>query len=346
LKGTMKALVKETHGKGAKLKSVDIPRIGSHDTLVKVIATSICGTDLHIYNWDKWAASRMKPPVIFGHEMAGKVVEIGSEVEGVKVGDYVSLECHKVCGKCYQCRTGQAHVCKNYTILGVDFDGCFAEYVKVPETNLWKNQHNIKPEVASLQDPIGNAVLATLSVDITGKSVAIIGCGAIGLFSVGIAKVSGASRVYAIDINDYRLEIARKMGATSVINPNKVNLIEALQAETNMEGIDVVVEMSGKEKALQDGLKIVKNGGTVSLLGIPEDKVTIDLANDVVFKGISMIGVTGRQLFKTWYKTAGFLNGALDVTSVITHKMKLDDYEEAFRIMNSGECGKIVLYPC
>lgn len=330
MKGKMKALVKDKAGPGAVMRHLDIPEIGPHDVLVKVLAASICGTDLHIYNWDNWAALRMKPPVVMGHEMAGEIVALGSEVNSCLEGDYVSLECHKACGKCYQCRTGQAHVCRDYTILGVDFDGCFAEYVRVPETNLWKNNRQIPPEVACLQDPVGNAVLATLSADITGKTVMITGCGAIGLFAVGVAGVAGAAKVYAVDINDYRLEIAKRMGAAVVINPDRQSVFEEVLLDTKGCGVDVVVEMSGDERCLHNGLKTVKNGGRVALLGIPKDKVSLDLANEVVFKGITLAGITGREIFATWYKTSALLNGVLDVSPVITHRMKLAEFKNAF----------------
>lgn len=345
MQGKMKALVKEKPGPGAALRQIEIPRIGSHDVLVKVIATSICGTDLHIYNWDPWAASRMNPPVIMGHEMAGEIVELGPAVEGFSKGDYVSLECHQTCGRCYQCRTGQAHICRDYAITGVDFDGCFAEYVRVPEANLWLNNRGLPPEIASLQDPLGNAVLAVLSAPVTGKTVLITGCGAIGLFAVGVARVSGAARVYAADINDYRLKIAAQMGAGTVINPRREKLVEKVLADTTGCGVDLFVEMSGNESCLHDGLQALKNGGHAALLGIPAEKVTLDLANEVVFKGITLAGITGRKIFDTWYTTAALLNGVLDIHPVITHRMKLEEYEEAFEIMKAGQCGKIILYP-
>lgn len=345
MRGKMKALLKEKSGPGAAIRLIDIPELGPHDVLVKVMATSICGTDLHIFRWDQWAASRIKPPVVMGHEMAGYVVQTGPAVRSRRLGDYVSLECHKTCGQCYQCRTGQAHVCRDYTILGVDFDGCFAEYVRVPEGNLWQIDGQIPPEVACLQDPLGNAVLATASVDIAGKNLLITGCGAIGLFAVGVARVLGAARIYAVDINDYRLSIAQKMGSSKLINPLRQNILDEVMRDTRGEGVDILVEMSGSEQCLHAGLKTVKNGGRVSLLGIPEQRVSLDLAADVIFKGVTLSGITGREIFATWYKTAALLNGILDVHHVITHKMKLADFEEAFMILKAGECGKIVLYP-
>lgn len=346
MKGKMKALVKDKPGKGATLKDVDIPQIGPHDVLVETVATSICGTDLHMYNWDNWSANRVHPPYTMGHEVAGKIVELGGEVEGFKIGDYVSVECHKNCGQCYQCRTGQAHLCQNFTILGVDFDGIFADYARVPASNLWKNRPDLPPEVASMQDPIGNAVLATLSQVIPTKSVVVMGCGSIGLFSVGIAAASGAERVYAVDINDFRLDIAAKMGADVTINSKQENVVDTIMDNTGGNGVDILIEMSGNETALHDGLKVLKNGGSASLLSVYPDKVRMDITNEVVFKGITILGITGRKIWETWYETAALLNsGALNVTPIITHKLPIERFLEGFEAMNAGTAGKVILYP-
>lgn len=346
MNGKMKAIVKNEAGAGAVLKEVKIPEIGPHDVLVEAEAVSICGTDLHIYNWDNWSANRIKPPLIIGHEIAGKIVEVGGEVEDWKVGDYVSVECHKICGQCYQCRTGQSHLCRNYSILGVDFDGVFADYVKVPATNLWRNKESLPPEVASLQDPIGNAVLTTLSHDISTKTVIVMGCGAIGMFCVGIATAAGAEKIYAVDVNDYRLSIAEKMGAAVVINALRTDVVDAIMEDTGGEGVDILLEMSGNAGALKNGLKLVKNGGSVSLLSVYPEEVCIDLSNDVVFKGLTIKGITGRRMWDTWYKTAALLNsGSLDVSPIITHKLPMERFEEGFQAMNAGECGKVILYP-
>ncbi len=345
MKRMMKALVKEKPAPGAVIRNIEIPQPGPHDVIVKVLAASICGTDLHIYKWDRWAASRMKTPVVIGHEMSGIIVKVGAAVKSWHKGDYISLECHKICGQCYQCRTGQSHICRDYTIQGVDFDGCFAEYARVPESNLWRNDQGISPEVACLQDPVGNAVMAAASTDITGKNVLITGCGAIGLFAVGVAKVLGAYRIIAVDINDYRLKIAQQMGADHTINPLKHNIVEEVLMKTRGDGIDIVVEMSGSKQSLQEGLKTVRNGGTVALLGLPEENICLDLTNEIIFKGVTLAGITGRKIFETWYKTSALLNGILDVSPVITHQFKLEQFEEAFKIMQSGQCGKIILYP-
>jgi len=345
LPAKMKAIVKTRNGPGAELLQVDVPQIGPRDVLVKVKVASICGTDLHIYNWDEWAAGRIKPPRIFGHEVAGEVVAVGSEVKSVREGEYVSAECHATCGTCYQCRTGQGHICQDYRILGVDFDGCFADYVRVPEPCVWKNDPELPPEFASIQDPFGNAVLTTLSGEIVGRTVLVIGCGAIGLFAVGIAKTSGSAYVIGMDINDYRLSLARTMGAKHIINPKETKPVDKVLEITKGEGVDVVLEMSGNAQAIHDGFRVLKNGGRMSLLGIPPKPVEIDLAKEIVFKGITVQGITGRELFGTWYKTAAFLNGNLDVAPVITHRFPMEEFAEGFAVMNTGNCGKVVLYP-
>lgn len=345
IRSKMKALVKSKPAPGAEIMEVDIPEPGPDDVLVKVLAASICGTDLHIYNWDDWAKSRIKTPLIIGHEMAGEIVALGENVIKFKKGDYVSAECHKTCGSCYQCHTGQAHICNSYAILGVDFNGCFAEYVVVPQTSLWKNSLSLAPEIACLQDPVGNAVLATLDSNLTAKSVLITGCGAIGLSAVGLARVSGAAKIYATDINSYRLGLAEKMGATLILNPLEEDISVSILDDSGGCGVDVLIEMSGKESSLQSGLKLLKNGGRAALLGLPDKEVTLDLVNDVIFKGITLVGVTGREIFNTWYKTSALLNAVLDINPIITHKMKMVDFEEAFTVMQRGDCGKIILYP-
>ena len=345
MQSKMKALVKDKIGAGAAIMLMEIPKLGPHDVLVKVICTAICGTDLHIYKWNKWAASRIKPPVVMGHEMSGNIVKTGSAVRNWYEGDYVTMECHKTCGQCYQCKTGRGHICSDYSILGVDCNGCFAEYVRVPESNLWAIDKQIPPEIACLQDPVGNAVLATTSADISGKNVMVTGCGAIGLFAVGVARVLGAAKIYAVDVIDYRLNIAEQMGSTRTINPLKLNPVEEVLLNTGGDGVDVVVEMSGNKQCLHYGLKTVKNGGHIALLGLPEEKICLDLTNEVIFKGVTLAGITGREIFATWYKTSALLKNILDIRHVITHQMKLEQFRDAFRIIQSGQCGKIILYP-
>lgn len=346
LNGKMKAIVKDRSGAGAVLKEVDIPKINGDDVLIEVQATSICGTDVHMYNWDNWAANRVRPPLIIGHEVAGKIVEVGGRVDGWDVGDYVSVECHNTCGRCYQCLTGQAHLCQNYTIIGVDFDGVFADYVKAPACNLWRNRVTLPPEIACLQDPVGNAVHATLAQDISSRTVVVMGCGPIGLFAVGIAAAAGAEKVYAIDVNDYRLHIANKMGAHMVVNTGRTSVVDVIMEDTCHEGVDVLLEMSGNESGLDSGLKLVKNGGSVALLSLYPNRVSLDLSDDVVFKGLTIRGITGRKMWDTWCKTSALLSsGQLNASHVITHKYPMERFEEGFAAMNSGESGKIILYP-
>ncbi|GAA0366145.1 L-threonine 3-dehydrogenase [Bacillus horti] len=346
MNGKMKAIVKHREGFGAELQMVDIPKIKPNEALIKVKATSICGTDVHIYTWDAWSASRVKTPYVFGHEFAGEVVEVGSQVTNVQAGDHVSAETHIICGECPQCLTGQYHICRETQIIGVDTQGCFAEYVALPATNLWKNDKELPFEIASVQEPMGNAVQTALSGPIVGKTVAVIGCGPIGLMAVAVAKASGASEVYAIDINEYRLDIASKIGATATINSGKENPVERAKQLTQGNGVDVILEMSGHPMAIDQGFKMVTNGGRVSMLGLPTQKVELDITNDIVFKGIQVHGITGRKMFETWFQTSGLLKtGAIDMNSIITHTFSLEEFEKGFDLMIKGQSGKIVLIP-
>lgn len=343
---TMKAVVKHRFGPGAELRTVPVPQVRSREILVKVQATSICGTDVHIYTWDAWSAARIKPPMIFGHEFAGEVVVVGSEVTDVKLGDYVSAETHVVCGTCSQCRTGFKHFCKNTAILGVDIPGAFAEYVVLPAKNAWKNDRSISPEVASVQEPLGNAVHTALAGELIGNTVAVIGCGPIGVLSIGVAKAAGASAIYAIDINDYRLGLASAMGANAVFNGKNVDPVAEIKKLTGGDGVDVVFEMSGNPQAIRQGFEMMRNGGRYSMLGIPAEPMTLDIANAIVFKGATVQGITGRKMFDTWYKTAALLSsGKLDITPVITHRFSLEEFEKGFDLMLSGNCGKVILVP-
>lgn len=344
--GKMKAIVKHHAGAGAELKMVDIPTIQDDEVLIKVKATSICGTDVHIFAWDAWAESRVKPPYIFGHEFAGEVVEVGKHVKHVHVGEHVSAETHIVCGVCPQCLTGQAHICQDTKIIGVDTNGCFAEYVALPATNVWKNDKDLPFDIASVQEPMGNGVQTALSGPIAGKSVAVIGCGPIGLMSVAIARATGASDIYALDLNDYRLNIAKKVGATHVMNSGNQDPVETVQQLTNGLGVDVILEMSGHPVAINQGFKMVTNGGRVSMLGLPTQNVPIDITNDVVFKGIEIHGITGRKMYETWFQTAGLLKSkSLNMDDIITHRLPLEDFEKGFELMMKGQSGKIVLIP-
>lgn len=345
-KKMMKAIVKEERAPGAVLREVPVPEIGDQEVLIKVKATSICGTDLHIYTWDEWSQSRVKPPYVFGHEFAGVVVEKGKLVKNVEVGDHVSAETHIVCGHCPQCLTGQAHICANTEIIGVDRDGCFAEYVALPAENMWKNDPALPFDVASVQEPFGNAVHTVLAGDVAGKTVAVIGCGPIGIMAVGVAKAAGASQVIAFDLNDYRLELAKEMGATTIVNSKKEDPLEVASRLTDGNGIDVICEMSGHPIAMDQGFKMVTNGGRVSILSLPVRPVEIDVTNDIVFKGITVQGITGRKMYETWQQVSGLLSsGQVDVKPMITHHFPLEEFEKGFDLMKAGKCGKVVLHP-
>jgi len=344
----MKALVKAQPTPGLVLKEVPTPRPGPSEVLVRVIATSLCGTDAHIYRWDEWAQQRIHPPRIIGHEMCGEIAELGANVTSVAVGDYVAVESHVTCGLCFQCRTGQAHVCKNYRILGVDVDGSYAEYVVVPERVLWKTSRAIPPELACVQEPLGNAVDAALAEDLTGQTVLITGCGPTGLFAAAVARVSGAGLIVAVDVSDFRLGLAKQLGVDHTLNA-RTDTTEAMAATildvTAGEGVDTALEMSGEPSALHQAFRSVKNGGRVTLFGIPTGPVCFDLTNEIIFKGIRVYGVTGRRLFGTWYRLSGLFKAGLNIRPVITHTFPLAEFATGFDLIQSGQCGKVVLHP-
>ncbi len=336
-------LVKQDRAPGAVYKEVPVPVIGANEVLVRVKASSICGTDMHIYNWDDWAASAVLTPNVFGHEFAGIVEEVGDQVRNVKVGDRVSGEGHIVCGTCRACRTGNAHVCPNTRSFGISAPGCFAEYAVLPASNVIHNRPDMPPELACLQDPLGNAVQTVLSGDIVGRSVAVIGTGAIGLMAIAVAKACGAGTIIAADVNPYRLDMARKMGADVLVNSAETSMPEAVRSCTDGEGAQVILETSGHPSAIRDGFEAAANAARVSLLGIPTSDVSLDLAHHLIFKGIQVHGITGRRMYETWYQVKGLLeSGRLNLDGLVTHTFALDRYEEAFELMRTGKCGKIV----
>jgi threonine 3-dehydrogenase len=344
----MRALVKTSAQPGLSATDRPDPKPGPADAIIRVTATSLCGTDAHIYNWDPWAHSRVHPPRIIGHEMCGEVVEVGSDVTLVKVGDYVAAESHLTCGHCFQCRTGQAHVCKNYRILGVDHDGSFAEYVALPESVLWKTSHAIPRELACLQEPLGNAVDAALVENLTGQTVLITGCGPTGLFAAAVARTAGAAMIIATDVSAYRLDLAKQVGVDHALNAKTETadrIAAAIREITAGEGVDASLEMSGNPTALHHAFSSVKNGGRVTLFGIPTGPIMFDLANEVIFKGIRVYGITGRRLFKTWYRLTGLFQAGLNIKPVITHTFPMKDFTRGFELINSGQCGKVVLIP-
>jgi threonine 3-dehydrogenase len=347
----MVAVRKVRPGKGFDVVEVPLPELARDQVLVGVEAASICGTDLHIWNWDDWSAQRIRPPLTLGHEFSGTVVDVGEAVSRVKVGDYVSAESHVTCGMCFQCRTGQAHMCPSTRILGIAMDGAFAEYVAVPEKVIWQNDRSkMSPEVASLQEPFGNAVFATNAHDLSGQSVAILGCGAIGLFSVGIARASGAARILAVDLNDYRLGLARKMGAHRVLNAaeagGSLETADWLVRNNDGLGVDIVLEMSGAPSAIDAAFRGVRNGGRVTLFGIPSNPVQIDVAEQMIFKNLTVLALHGRRIFDTWYRTRWLLeSGVVDLRPLITRQLGLEDIHQAMELLASGEACKIILRP-
>lgn len=341
--GTMMGLVKAHRAPGAMLRELPIPSYGPDEVLVKVKATSICGTDMHIYKWDSWAENTVVTPNVFGHEFAGIVAGVGSHVNNVKLGDHISAEGHMVCGVCKACRTGNGHVCPNTRSFGITAPGCFAEYAVVKASNVIHNRTDMPFEIGCLQDPLGNAVQTVLSGDIVGKSVAIIGVGPIGLMAVAVAKASGAGLVMATDVNPYRLGLAERMGADITINSTQTPLAQALMEATGGEGAEVVLEMSGHPDAIRAGFEAAAPAARISLLGIPSKEVSLDLSKHIIFKGLRIEGITGRRMYQTWYQLKGLIDlKRIDLHPLITHTFTLDRYEEAFDLMASGRCGKVI----
>ncbi len=347
----MRALRKTRPARGAELVEVPIPRPGPGEVLVKVRAASICGTDLHIFGWDNWAANRLKDlPMTFGHEVAGDIVATGPEVHHLRPGTFVSAEGHVFCGFCVQCRRGRAHICENLRILGVDFDGGFADYFVIPERNAWVVDPRISPDVASIHDPFGNAVhtcyIAGGAAEIPTATVVVLGCGPIGLFAVGVARATGARQVIAVEPNAFRGELARKMGADLVIDPAAEDAVAAVREATGGHGAEVVLEMSGVASVIDQGTRMLAGGGRMALLGLPSGPVSLDLTDQVIFKEARLFGVTGRRLFETWQQMTTLLaTGMVDVTPVITHRFGLDEFEAAFDAAGSGRAGKVILLP-
>jgi len=343
---TMRALVKAEPAAGAELREVPVPRPGAGEVLIRVEAASLCGTDLHIYRWDQWAQERLtdRLPQIFGHEMAGRVVAHGAGVgPNLPLGTLVAAETHLVDGSCYQCRTGREHVCANLRILGVDADGAFAEYITLPAHNAWPS-NDLSPEIAAIQEPMGNAVHAAFTEEIAGQIVLVTGCGPIGLMSIAIANLAGASRIFATDINPERREMAKVMGADDVLDAAG-DVVAQIRKATGGVGVDIVLEMSGAEQAIRQGFEAVTNGGRVSLLGLPSRPITLDLNNEIIFKGLRVYGITGRKMFETWYRTQALLAQGLDLSPIVTHRLPLARFAEAFDLLAAGHAGKVVLLP-
>lgn len=342
----MKALRKMRPAEGAQLESVPIPAFGPSDVLVRVRAASICGTDLHIYHWDQWSASRIHPPMTFGHEFCGTVEKVGTEVARLKEGDFVSAEMHVNCGHCRVCHAGQPHLCRNVKIIGIDADGCFAEFVRIPARNIWKIDPGIPEHYAAILDPLGNAVHTVLAGEIAGQTVAITGCGPIGLMSIAVARACGCSTIFATEVNAHRRALAKRMGADEVLDPGSDDPVARVLEATHQDGVDVLLEMSGNPAGMRQGFQMLRQGGRASLLGLPSEAVTLDLLRDVIFKGATVQGIYGRKMFQTWEQMTSLLNGGrLNLEPLFNERLPLDRFAEAFKLLETGQAGKILFYP-
>ena len=338
----MKALVKAKAEKGIWMEDIPVPEIGINDVLIKIKKTSICGTDLHLYKWDDWAQNTIKVPMTIGHEYVGVVVEKGRGVKNVKIGDRVTGEGHIACGHCRNCRRGKLHVCENTIGVGVNRDGAFAEYLSLPASNVVHLDDRISDETASIMDPFGNATHTALSFPLIGEDVLITGAGLIGTMATGICRFAGARYVVVSDFSDYRLEIAKKMGATLTVNPSKGETIQGAMKELHMRGFDVGLEMSGAPSAFRDMIDNMYNGSKISLLGILPNTTTVDW-NKIIFKALTLKGIYGREMWETWYKMEQMLISGFDLNPVITHRFGIDEFQQGFDIMESGQCGKVIL---
>ena len=338
----MRALVKARPEPGIWMQDVPVPEIGPNDVLIKVRKASICGTDIHIWNWDAWSQKTIKVPMVIGHEFMGEIAKLGAEVTGFQVGDRVSGEGHITCGHCRNCRAGKRHLCRNTVGLGVNRPGCFAEYVSLPAFNVFRVPKDIPDEIAAFFDPLGNAVHTALSFDLVGEDVLITGAGPIGVMAAAISKHVGARHVVVTDLNPYRLDLARKLGATRAVDVKSETLGDVMRSLGMTEGFDVGMEMSGNDRAFRDLLSVMNHGGRVAILGIPPNEVSIDW-NQVIFKGLVLKGVYGREMFETWYKMVAMLQSGLDVAPVVTHRFPAAQYAQAFEAMRSGQSGKVIL---
>jgi threonine 3-dehydrogenase len=338
----MKSLAKLQSEKGIWLHYSDLPTVGHNDLLIKIRKTAICGTDMHIYNWDEWAQNTIPVPMVVGHEYVGEVVEIGEEVRGFSIGDRVSGEGHITCGHCRNCRAGRRHLCRNTSGVGVNRPGAFAEYLSIPAFNAFKIPDNISDDLASIFDPFGNAVHTALSFDLVGEDVLITGAGPIGIMAAAVAQHVGARHVVITDVNEYRLELARKMGASRAVNVAKESLKDVMNDLGMTEGFDVGLEMSGVPAAFRDMLDKMNHGGKIAMLGIPPGDVAIDW-NKVIFKGLVIKGIYGREMFETWYKMASLIQGGLNLSPIITHQFNIDEFQQGFDTMGSGQSGKVIL---
>jgi threonine 3-dehydrogenase len=343
---TMRAVIKASPGVGFEVAERPIPPVQPNEVLVKVLAASICGTDLHICNWDDWAAGRIKPPLVVGHEVCGTIVKRGGNVTSPEVGDFVSLESHVVCNTCAYCRTGQGHLCINTRLIGVDRDGGFAEYIAIDAQNAWPNPPDLPLEIAVLQENFGNAVQTAFAVDLRAKKVLVTGAGPVGIMTIAVARAIGARAIYATDISRYRLDFAERMGADAAFHATEDQVIESVLDLTEGEGVDVLLEMSGAPSAIDQGFTLLKPGGEAALLGVAPGPLTVDWNRHLVFKAAKVVGIYGRQLWQTWYQARGLIrSGAVDLAPMVTHRFALEEFDQAFEAMASGETGKVMLTP-
>ena len=339
----MKALVKAKAERGIWMEDIASPTVGHNDVLIKISRTAICGTDIHIYQWDDWAKNTIPVPLAIGHEFSGEIVDLGIEVRGLEVGNRVSAEGHITCGVCRNCRAGRRHLCMNTDGVGVSRAGAFAEFLSVPAFNVFKLPDTISDDMASILDPLGNATHTALSFDLVGEDVLITGAGPIGIMAVAIARYAGARHVVITDINDYRLDLAKKMGASRTVNVSRESLDETMNDLGMEEGFDVGMEMSGNPQAFRDMLRTMHHGGKIAILGIPPGETAIDWT-EVIFKGLELKGVYGREMFETWYKMSSMLQSGLNIDPVITHHFDIDEFQPAFELMESGQSGKVILH--
>jgi threonine 3-dehydrogenase len=342
----MRALVKESAGPGIVLRDVPVPTCGPTEALIQVHHAGVCGTDLHIWEWDSWASNRLKPPVVIGHEFAGRITQLGKEAAQdnlLAVGDLVTAEGHVVCGHCLQCRLGDGHLCRRTQIIGVDRDGAFADFIVMPASNVIKLD-GISTEIGAIMDPLGNAVHTVLEAQVPGSTVLVLGCGPIGCFAVGVARAAGASLVIASDFNPTRLELAREMGAQVTLNPGTDDVVTRVRELTGGDGVDLVCEMSGHPSGHAQALAAARMGGRVNLLGTPNRTTEVDFARDIIFKGLTLYGVTGRKMYQTWHQMRRFLRaGQLDPRPVITHRFPLECIRDAIQVIKDGRAGKVIL---
>jgi threonine 3-dehydrogenase len=338
----MKALVKSKAEAGLWLEDVPVPEIGINDVLIKVLKTGICGTDVHIYKWDDWASQTIKIPTVIGHEFVGEIAEVGSNVSDFAAGDIVSGEGHLVCGRCRNCMAGRRYLCANTRGIGVNAPGAYAEYIALPQTNIWRHNKDINLEVAAIFDPFGNAVHTGLAFPVIGEDVLITGAGPIGVMAAAVVRHAGARNVVITDVNPYRLELAEKMGVTLAVDVRSTSLAD-VQKELDMkEGFDVGLEMSGVGAAFKDMIASMAHGGRIAILGIPAEQIAIEWKT-VVFNMLTLRGIYGREMYETWYQMSVLLNSGVNIEPVITHRYNYDEFEKGFEVMSKGDCGKVIL---